>query len=327
MSATVAVIEGDGIGPEVIGATTPLIRDLVPDLDLKFYPAGDGVYEETGTALPKETLNGALKADAVLMGATGETAAEVVIRLRQELDTYVNLRPVKSYSGVDCLYPDLDIIIARENTECLYAGIESEIVEGVTTATRVISEKASTRIAEFAFDYATREDYDKVTAIHKSNVLQVTDGLFLDAVGSVAERFEVPYEEMLVDAAALHLVQNPARFEVIVTPNLFGDILSDLGGGLVGGLGLCPSANIGEEHGIFEPVHGTAPDIAGTGKANPTATIVSASYLLRFLGKKKAGDQLEAAVEEALSKGETTPDLGGNLSTQEMSEAIRNRLN
>ncbi|MFP4135891.1 MAG: isocitrate/isopropylmalate family dehydrogenase [Candidatus Acetothermia bacterium] len=322
----VAVIPGDGVGPEVVGATVEVLEGLPVDLEFDEFPAGDGVKEETGTPLPEETLEGAREADAVLLGAVGETAADVVIRLRQELDTYVNLRPIKAYPGVECVDPEADFVIVRENTECLYSGIEDEIAAGVTTATRVITKGASSRIAEYAFDYAEAEDRPLVSAIHKNNVLPVTGGEFLAAVEEVAEEYEVEYEDILVDAAALYMVKNPARFEVVLTTNLFGDILSDLAAGLIGGLGLSPSANIGDENGLFEPVHGTAPDIAGKGIVNPTAAILSGSYMLNFLGEEEFGRRLEKAVKKTLEEGETTPDLGGDLDTTEMARAVLNRV-
>jgi 3-isopropylmalate dehydrogenase len=323
---SVAVIPGDGVGPEVVEAAVEVLEEMPVDLDFNRYPAGDGVLEDRGTALPEETLGGARRADAVLLGAVGDTAADVVIRLRQELDTYVNLRPIKAYPGVECVDPDADLVIVRENTECLYAGIENEIVPGVTTATRVISEKASKRIAEYAFGYAKSEGRPLVSAIHKNNVLPVTGGQFLEAVDDVAGSYDVEYEDILVDAAALYLVKEPERFEVLLTTNLFGDILSDLAAGLIGGLGLSPSANIGDEYGLFEPVHGTAPDIAGEGVVNPTAAILSASYMLNFLGEPQAADDLERAVEDTLAAGDTTPDLGGSMSTMEMARAVLGRV-
>ena len=322
----IAVIPGDGVGPEVIGATVKILDGLPVDLEYNEYPAGDGALENTGTALPAETLSAAREADAVLMGAIGETAVDVVIRLRQELDTYVNLRPIKAYPGVECVNSDADLVMVRENTECLYAGIETEIVPGVTTATRVISEFASKRIARYAFDYAEAEGRNLVSAIHKNKVLPVTGGEFLSAFREVAEDYDIEYEDVLVDAAALYLVKEPERFDVVLTTNLFGDILSDLAAGLIGGLGLSPSANIGEDHGLFEPVHGTAPDIAGQGIVNPTATVLSASYMLNFLGESELAKRLESAVEGVLEAGETTPDLGGELSTMEMAEAVLNRV-
>ncbi|MFB6291692.1 MAG: isocitrate/isopropylmalate family dehydrogenase [Candidatus Bipolaricaulia bacterium] len=322
----VAVIPGDGVGSEVVEAAVWILKNMPIEIEFESYPAGDEVLADRGTALPEETLSAAREANAVLLGAVGDTAADVVIKLRQELDTYVNLRPIKAYPGVDCVDPNTDLVIVRENTECLYSGIENEIVPGVTTATRVISEVASKRIAEYAFDYAKSEGRPLVSAIHKNNVLPVTGGQFLEAVESIADKYDTEYEDILVDAAALYLVKEPERFEVVLTTNLFGDILSDLSAGLIGGLGLSPSANIGEDHGLFEPVHGTAPDIAGQGVVNPTATILSASYMLNFLGEPEQADKLEEAVEKTLAKGETTPDLGGNLSTMEMARAISRRL-
>lgn len=322
----VAVIPGDGVGPEVVQAAMKILKGLPVDLEFAKYDAGDAVLADRGTALPEETLEAAREADAVLLGAVGDSAADVVIRLRQELDTYVNLRPIKAYSGVDCVDPEANLVIVRENTECLYAGIEDEIVPGVTTATRVISEKASKKIAEFAFDYAETEGRPLVSAIHKDNVLPVTGGQFLKSVEEVARGYDVQYEDILVDAAALYLVKDPERFEVVLTTNLFGDILSDLAAGLIGGLGLSPSANIGDEHGLFEPVHGTAPDIAGKGVVNPTAAILSASYMLNFLGEPEQANKLENAVEETLAAGDTTPDLGGSMDTMEMARAVLGRV-
>jgi len=322
----VAVIPGDGVGPEVVRAAVAILEDLPVEIDFSEYPAGDETLASTGIALPDATLRAAREADAVLLGAVGDSAADVVIRLRQELDTYVNLRPIKAYPGVDCVNSEADLVIVRENTECLYAGIENTIVPGVTTATRVISERASKRIAEYAFDYAETEGRPLVSVIHKNNVLPVTGGQFLSSVEEVAGRYEVEYEDILVDAAALYLVKNPERFEVVLTTNLFGDILSDLAAGLIGGLGLSPSANIGEEHGLFEPVHGTAPDIAGQGTVNPTAAILSSAYMLKFLGESKEAEKVESAVETTLAKGDTTPDLGGNMSTMEMAQAVSRRV-
>ncbi len=322
----VAVIPGDGVGPEVVGAAVKVLEQLPVEVEFTEFAAGDGALEERGTALPEETLEGARDADAVLLGAVGNTAAEVVIRLRQDLDTFVNLRPIRAYSGVDCVDPETDLVIVRENTECLYSGIEDQIAPGVTTATRVITESASRRIAEYAFDYAESEGRSLVGAVHKNNVLPVTGGEFLTAVVGVAEEYSVEWDDVLVDAAALYLVKEPERFEVILTTNLFGDILSDLAAGLIGGLGLSPSANIGREHGLFEPVHGTAPDIAGQGIVNPTAAILSSSYLLKFLGEGEFAERLEGAVERTLEAGETTPDLGGDLATMEMARAVLNRI-
>jgi len=319
----VAVIPGDGIGPEVIEAALLVLQAGDVAFSFQRYEAGDACLKTRGVALPPGTLAGARGAQAVLFGAVGRTAAEVILRLRRELHTFVNLRPSKAFEGVDCLYPHADIVIVRENTECLYAGIEAEIVPGVVTATRVISREASTRIARFAFEYALQNGRSKVTAIHKSNVLRQSDGLWLRCCREVAESFpNIAYEEQLVDSAATLLVTQPDRFDLLLTPNLFGDILSDLVAGLIGGLGLCPSANLGADHALFEPVHGTAPDIAGQGKANPTAAILCAAMLLRHFEQTEQAKRVERALERAIAARQSTADLGGTLSTMAMAQAV-----
>ncbi len=328
MTKQIAVIPGDGVGPEVTKAAVSILQEMPADLSFETYRAGDKELAQTGRALPETTLSGAKNADAVLLGAVGNSAVDVVIRLRQELDTFVNLRPIKSFSGVKCINSNTDLVIVRENTECLYSGIENELTDEVTTATRVITKKASKRIAQYAFDYAKTKGYSKVTAIHKSNVLPVTGKKFVSTVKEVAAKYDetLKFDDLLVDATAMYLVMDPERFEVIVTTNLFGDILSDLAAGLIGGLGLSPSANIGDEHGLFEPVHGTAPDIAGKGIVNPAATILSAGHMLDFLSYKELANALEKAVNESIAAGETTPDLGGKLSTMDMANAVLERM-
>lgn len=323
----VAVIPGDGIGSEVIEAALEVLEATGVNFSFQHCEAGDGCSAKHGVALPEETLKHALESDAVLFGAAGDTAANVILRLRRELNTFVNLRPVRAFPGVPCLYPKTKLVIVRENTECLYRGIESEITPGVVTATRVITQKASERIARFAFEHAHANGFDKVTAVHKANVLKRSDGLFLSNVRIIAKSFpQIIYEEALVDSVAMHLVMQPDRFQVIVTTNLFGDILSDLAAGLIGGLGLCPSANLGEQHALFEPVHGTAPDIAGKNIANPTAAILCGVMLLRHLGETASAQQIESALEQTIAAGQTTPDLGGTLSTTEMAQAIIGRV-
>lgn len=323
----VAVIPGDGVGPEVVEAAVGVLEASPIPLEVARYDAGDSCRSRHGVALPEATLAGARAADAVLFGAAGQTGAEVILRLRRELETYVNLRPIRALSGIDGLYSNVEFVIVRENSEGLYAGLESEVAPGVTTATRVTTERASDRIARFAFRYASENGHGKVTAVHKANVLQATDGLFLRCARDVAEDYsDIAYDEAIVDAAALHLVTQPERFDVIVTTNLFGDILSDLSAGLIGGLGLCPSANLGERHALFEPVHGTAPDIAGEGVANPTAAVLSAAMLLEFLGEADAGAAVRGAVEATLADGPRTPDLGGDATTEEMTAAVIERL-
>ncbi len=323
----VAVIPGDGIGPEVIEAAVEVLEATKAPLRFEFYEAGDDCLKRRGVALPDETLQAALEADAVLFGAAGETAADVILRLRRELETFVNLRPAKALQGVPCLHPQTDLVIVRENTECLYKGLEAQIAEGVVTATRVITRSASERIARFAFEYARARGRRRVTAVHKANVLKQSDGLFLEGVRAVAQEFkDIEYDEALVDAAALHLVLRPERFDVLVMPNLYGDILSDLAAGLIGGLGLCPSANLGEKHALFEPVHGTAPDLAGRGIANPTAAILCGAMLLEHLGYLEEAQGVQRALEAAVEAGETTPDWGGSLTTREMARAVIQRL-
>lgn len=323
----IAAIPGDGVGPEVTSAAVEVLSSLELPLEFQEYEAGDLCLENQGVALPDKTLLGALDADAVLFGAAGNSAAEVILRLRKELGTFVNLRPTRAYPGVECLYPEADFVIVRENTECLYCGIEEEISPGVVHATRVITQQASEKIARFAFNYAKQNGLEKVTSIHKSNVLKKSDGLFTKCTSEVSKEFpNIEYEEILVDAAAMYLVQDPSRFQVLVTPNLYGDILSDLGAGLIGGLGLSPSANLGESHALFEPVHGTAPDIAGQNKANPTAAILCGAMMLRHLGHADRATEIESVLEKLLAEGETTADLGGSLSTTEMSQAVIKEL-
>ena len=261
----IAVIPGDGIGKEVMEATLHILDASDVGFEYTFADAGDEIAEKTGVPLPKETIDAVKQSQACLFGAAGETAADVIVKLRRELDLYVNLRPIKSYPGTKSLFEDIDFVIVRENTEGLYSGIEEYTEEGAT-ALRVITNKASERICRFAFEYAVKTDRNKVTAVHKANVLKKTDGIFKDNFYKVAEEFTgLELDDKYVDATAMFLITQPKMFDVIVTTNLFGDILSDEGAGLVGGLGLIPSANIGEKYGLFEPVHGSAPLIAGKG--------------------------------------------------------------
>ena len=332
----IAVIPGDGIGKEVMEATLNILEALDIEFKYEFGDAGDECYEKTGEALPQDTIDIVKNADACLFGAAGETAADVIVRLRQEMDLFANLRPVKSYPGTNALFDDLDFMIVRENTEGMYIGDEDYIEDksgNITgaTAKRVITEEASKRICDYAFKYAKKNGRKKVTGVHKANVLKKTDGLFKKVFYEVAKNYEnegIESEDFYVDATAMYLLTRPQRFEVIVTTNLFGDILSDEGAGIVGGLGLIPSANIGENRGLFEPVHGSAPDIAGKGLANPIAMILSAVMMLEYLGEKEAAVKLDNAVLKILSEGKiVTGDLGGNSSTMEMSEAIKDKIN
>ncbi|MDS0258800.1 isocitrate/isopropylmalate family dehydrogenase [Haloarcula sp. S1CR25-12] len=327
MTHEIAVIPGDGIGQEVTPAAVEVL-EAIDSVDFEFVEAdaGDAVLEATGEALPQETRSIAADADATLFGAAGETAADVILPLREVVGSFANVRPARSYPGLDAVQPDTDIVFIRENTEGVYSGIESEVTEGVTTLTRVITESASREIAEFGFDYAKQNDYDDITIAHKANVMRETDGMFLDAVSAVGDSRGADYDTALMDALAMHLVMTPEQYDVIICPNLAGDVLSDLAAGLVGGLGLLPSANVGEENALFEPVHGSAPDIAGEGIANPSAMVLSAAMLLDHLDYDEEGDRVRTAVESVLESGPKTPDLGGDAGTEAVTAAIVDEL-
>ena len=325
----IAIIPGDGVGKEVMEAAVSILDSLNIEFNYEFACAGQECFEKTGTTIPEETVKLARNSDATLFGAITSTPGHrgAILVLRKELDLYANLRPVKSYKGVKGVFNDLDIVIFRENTEGLYSGIEEFTDEGAT-ALRVITKKASERICKFAFNYAKDNSRRKVTAVHKANVLQKTDGVFKDAFYRIAKDFNgIETDERYVDAAAMFLITNPHIFDVIVTTNLFGDILSDEGAGLVGGLGLSPSANIGDNHALFEPVHGSAPDIAGKGIANPSAMILSSIMMLNYLKEYDTAIEVENALKEVLIQGKAlTPDLGGKVSTMEMAEEIRSKI-
>ncbi|GAB3029072.1 3-isopropylmalate dehydrogenase [Natronobiforma cellulositropha] len=326
MTAEITVIPGDGIGQEVTPAAVAVLEAL--DIDFVFHEAdaGDHVHAETGEALPDETYELAASTDATLFGAAGETAADVILPLREAVDSFVNVRPATAYPGVDALRPETDLVFLRENTEGVYSGHEDRLSEDLSTLTRVVTTSASERLAEFACDFVEDGDYDGFHVAHKANVMRETDGRFRDAVLAVADERGVETEEVLMDAFATHVCLDPTQFDVVVCPNLAGDVLSDLAAGLVGGLGMLPSANLGPERGLFEPVHGSAPDIAGQGIANPAATIISAAMLLEYLGHDAEGEAVRAAVEGVLEDGPRTPDLGGDASTDDVTEAILERL-
>ena len=325
----IAVIPGDGIGREVMEATINVLESLDIDFNFIYGEAGDECLEKTGEALPKETIELAKNSDACLFGAAGETAADVIVRLRQELNLFANLRPVKSYPNTNALFEDVDFMIVRENTEGMYIAKEEEFTEEGAIARRIITKKAEKRIIDYAFQYAKSNNKSKVTGVHKANVLKITDGLFKEIFYEVAEEYkdEIDAEDFYVDATAMYLITRPESFEVIVTTNLFGDILSDEGAGLVGGLGMIPSGNIGENNALFEPVHGSAPDIAGQGIANPFAMMLSACMMLNYLGEYEAEEKLNSAILDMLNEAKTlTPDLGGSSTTMEVSDAIKNKM-
>ncbi|RNJ26071.1 isocitrate/isopropylmalate dehydrogenase family protein [Halosegnis longus] len=321
MTETVAVIEGDGVGREVVPVAVDVLAS-VGEFEFVHADAGDAVAERTGEPLPPETYETVAEADATLFGAAGETAADVILPLREAVGSFVNVRPARAYPGVDALRPETDVVFLRENTEGVYAGHEDRLSDDLSTLTRVTTTSASERLAEFAVEFAP----DGFHIAHKANVMRETDGRFRDSVQRVAGEHGVETEEVLMDAFATRLPLDPEAFDVVVCPNLAGDVLSDLAAGLVGGLGLLPSANIGAENALFEPVHGTAPDIAGEGIANPAATVLSTAMLLEHLGYDEEGTRVRDAVESVLADGPRTPDLGGGASTDDVGDAIIDRL-
>jgi len=325
MTDQIAVVPGDGIGQEVVPVAVDVL-DAVGEFEFVHGEAGDATKAETGTALPDETYELVADADATIFGAAGETAADVVLPLREAVDSFVNVRPARAYPGVDALRPETDLVFLRENTEGVYSGHEDRLSDDLSTLTRVVTTSASERLAEFACDYVDERDLDGFHVAHKANVMRETDGRFRDAVVSVADEHGVETEEVLMDAFATHVCLDPEQFDVVVCPNLAGDVLSDLAAGLVGGLGLLPSANVGPDNGLFEPVHGSAPDIAGEGVANPAATLLSAAMLLSHLGYDDAGERVRTAVEDVLADGPKTPDLGGDATTEDVAEAVLARL-
>lgn len=324
----IAVIPGDGIGKEVMEATISVLDELDVDFDYVYGIAGDECNEEHGTPLPQETIDIIRDSDACLFGAAGETAADVIVKIRQEMKMFANLRPVKSYPNTKSIFENVDFMIVRENTEGLYIANQEEESEDGAIAKRIITREAEERIINYAFQYAKDNNRTKVTAVHKANVLKKTDGLFKKIFYEVAEKYpDIDTEDFYVDATAMYLVTQPQEFQVIVTTNLFGDILSDEGAGLVGGLGLTPSANIGADGALFEPVHGSAPDIAGQQKANPIAMMLSAIMMLRYLGENEAANKFDAAILKVLNEGKTlTIDLGGSSTTIEVAQAIKDSL-
>ena len=325
MREEIVVIEGDGIGGEVVPAAVEVL-EAVGDFAFVTAEAGDAVQEATGEALPQETYDTVADADATLFGAAGETAADVILPLRTAVGSFVNVRPARAYPGVDAVQSETDLVFLRENTEGVYAGHEDRLSADLSTLTRVVTTSASERLAEFACEFVADRDAEGFQVVHKANVMRETDGRFRDAVVDVADRNGVDAEEVLMDAFATRVCLDPTQFDVVVCPNLAGDVLSDLAAGLVGGLGLLPSANIGPDNALFEPVHGTAPDIAGEGVANPSAAILSAAMLLEHLGHDGEAVAVRDAVESVLESGPRTPDLGGDAGTDAVTDAVIDRL-
>jgi len=328
MAHTITLIPGDGIGPEVTAAVLRILEASGVSITWERQLAGVAAFERSGEALPAELIASVRRNKVALKGPVGTPIGEgftsVNVGLRKALDLYANLRPVWNLPGVPARCEGVDLVIVRENTEDLYAGLEHEVVPGVVESLKIITERASTRIAEFAFGHAQRHGRTKVTAIHKANIMKLGDGLFLESVRAVARRFpSLTYEEKIVDAACMHLVMDPGQFDVLVMPNLYGDIVSDLCAGLVGGLGVVGAANLGTEIGVFEAVHGSAPDIAGRNVANPTALLLSAVLMLVHIDERAAADAIMTALRLVLAAGQVrTRDLGGVASTSEFADAV-----
>jgi isocitrate dehydrogenase (NAD+) len=324
----VTLIRGDGIGPEIVEATLKIIEKTGLKIAWEEALAGQEALKTEGDPLPEKTIASIRRNGLALKGPlttqVGKGFRSINVAMRREFGLYANLRPIRSFSGVKALYQDLNLVVVRENTEDLYAGIERQVGADQAESIKVITRKGSERIARFAFEYALQQGRKKVTAIHKANIMKLSDGLFLEAVKSIADLYPaITFNDLIVDNAAMQLVMNPYQFEVIVAPNLYGDILSDLCAGLIGGLGLAPAANIGDQVSIFEPVHGSAPDLAGKKTANPTSMILSAVLMLRQIGELEAAERIEEALAAVLKAGRyTTPDLGGSSSTFEMADAI-----
>jgi isocitrate dehydrogenase (NAD+) len=328
MAHAITLIPGDGIGPEVTEAVLRIFTAAGLAIDWERHDAGVIAFERYGHSLPGELLESIQRNRVALKGPVTTPIAEgftsVNVGLRKALNLYANLRPVRNMPGIETRFTDVDLVIVRENTEDLYAGLEHEIVPGVVESLKIITEKASTRIARFAFEHAERHGRQRVTAIHKANIMKLSDGLFLESTRAVARQHAgVSYDERIVDAACMQLVMFPERFDVLLLPNLYGDIVSDLCAGLVGGLGIVPGANMGETCAVFEAVHGSAPDIADQNLANPTALLLSALLMLDHIGEHERAGRIRGALGKVLAAGRVrTRDLGGTASTTEFTEAV-----
>ena len=325
----IAIIGGDGIGNEVMDSCEYLLDKIDLEFSFEYGTAGFECFNRTGTTLPEETIKTANKSDAALFGASTSTPGQPspIINLRKALNVYANIRPIKSYKGVNCIRDDIDFVIVRENTEGLYSQVEYGDCEKMI-AERHITKKASERISKAAFNLCIKRGQNKVTCVHKSNVLKKTDGIFKESFYKIAKQYpQITAEDYYVDATAMYLITQPQNFDVIVSSNLFGDIISDESAGLVGGLGLAPSGNIGDHNGLFEPVHGSAPDIAGKNIANPCSMILSASMMLDYLGEWEAANDIKNAGEKVIADCKIrTPDLGGDASTMDVTKAIVREL-
>lgn len=328
MDHKVTLIPGDGIGPEVIGAARKIIDASGANIEWDVVKAGEEVIEEFGTPLPEYVLESIKRNKVALKGPVttpiGKGFKSVNVTLRQTLNLYSNIRPIKTYAGIKSRYENVDLVIFRENTEDLYAGIEHMVSDEIAESIKIISKKASDRIVRAAFEYARKNNRKKVSAVHKANIMKLSDGLFLNCARNIAKEYsDIEFEDVIVDAMSMKLVLDPEKYDVLVMPNLYGDILSDMAAGLVGGLGMVPGANIGENGAVFEPAHGSAPDIAGMNKSNPIAAVLSGIMMLKHIGEFDAAAKIEKAIEKVVRDGRhVTPDLGGNAGTSEFTEAI-----
>ncbi len=328
MKHKVTLIPGEGIGPEVASATRRVLEAAGVQIDWEEIAGRAGASSDEGQVVNQAAVDSVRKNRVALKGpmatAIAGGAPSVNVALRKTLDLYANLRPVRNLPGVKSHFENVDLILVRENTEDLYSGLEHEVVPGVVESLKIITEKASTRIARFAFQYAKLHGRKKIHAIHKANIMKLSDGLFLKSVRTVAAQFpEIQYKELIVDNACMQMVMDPLQFDLLLLPNLYGDVMSDLAAGLVGGLGVVPSANIGNECAMFEAVHGTAPDIAGKGFANPTALLMSSVLMLDHLGNRSAAKRIEDALERVYRDAKhTTRDVGGKAGTNEFADAV-----
>ena len=327
----VTLIKGDGIGPEITDSVMKIINAAGVAIDWDVQTAGADLIETEGTPLPQRVLDSVKQNKIALKSPVttpiGKGFRSVNVQLRKELDLYANLRPCYNLPNVKTRYDKVDIVVVRENTEDLYAGIERQVDEDTAESIKIITRKASERIAKFAFDYAIKNNRKEVCVVTKANICKLSDGLFLECARKIAQQYpQIKFREILVDNCCMQLVQNPNQFDVLLLPNLYGDIVSDLCAGLIGGLGIAQGANIGENYAVFEPVHGSAPDIAGQDKANPTAMLMSAIEMLNYIGENEAGTRIRLALFDTLDAGIKTVDLGGNASCTEFTQAIVDRL-
>ena len=327
----VTLIKGDGIGPEISDAVVKIIKAAGGDIKWDIQTAGADVAESEGTPLPQRVID-SIKQNKVALKAPittpiGKGFRSVNVQLRKELDLYANLRPCKNIPTIKTRFDNIDIVVVRENTEDLYAGIEEQIDKDTAHSIKIITRKASLRIAKFAFDYAVKYNRKEVCVVTKANICKLSDGLFLECAREVAKEYPtIKFREILVDNCCMQLVQKPEQFDILLLPNLYGDIVSDLTAGLIGGLGVAQSANIGEQASVFEAVHGSAPDIKGQDKANPMALLLSAVEMLKFINQKDCADKIEKALYKTLEAGIKTADLGGYAKCSEFTEEIIRRL-